>query len=91
MEFAEFRPGENHAMAIYDKVLSPHVLLAAGSGAPLALGGGRGLLLGFWFGWLRQLAARCSSFRGHFLSFQISHAPTTFHSHPMLLTHIRVL
>jgi hypothetical protein len=78
-------------MAIYDKVLSPHALSRPVAGAPLALGGGRGLLLGFWFGWLRQLAARRSSSRGYFLSFQISYAPTTLHSHPMLLTHIRVL
>jgi hypothetical protein len=47
MEFAEFRPRENHAMAIYDKVLSPHALSAADRRAPLALGGGRSLFFGF--------------------------------------------
>ena len=91
MEFAEFRPGENYAVAVDDEVLSTHVPSAAGAGAPLALGGGRGLLFGFRLSWLRQLAPRRSSFRGYFFPFQISHAPTTLHSHPMLLPHIRVL
>ncbi len=44
MEFAEFRPGENHAMAIYDQVLSPHVVSATGSDLALALRSCRGLL-----------------------------------------------
>jgi hypothetical protein len=78
-------------MAIYDQVFSPHMLSAAGNRAPLTLSGGCGLLFGFGFGRLRQLAARRSGFRGYFLSFQISRPPTTFYSHPMLLAHIRVL
>ena len=78
-------------MAIDDQVFSLHVPSAAESGLPLTLSGCRGLLFGFRFGGLRQLAARRGSFRGYFLSFQISGPPTTFYSHPMLLTHIRVL